>query len=162
MAMAKTEHLQSGQSLTLSDRLREVFVRLAASPRFQHWIGGSPPTRLLAQHQARALFDLTAGFVYSQVLYAFVTAGLLDALKEGPRSTAELASIAKLPAPAVERLLTAATGLGLASLRSNARYGLGLRGAALAGNPGGQDHAGDWSHHDPTRHPANRKCLHGV
>ena len=136
MAMAKTEHLQSGQSLTLSDRLREMLARLAGSPRFQDWISGFPPTRPLARHQAKVLFDLSAGFVYSQVLYAFVTAGLLDALKQGPRSTAELTAIAKLPAPALQRLLTAAVGLGLASRRSHARYGLGLRGAALAGNPG--------------------------
>ena len=136
MSMAETQRVTPNRSLTLQDRLREAVARLAASPRLQDWIGRFPPTRPLARHHAEGLFDLCAGFVYSQVLYAFVAAGLLDALRDGPCSLRELAATAKLPEVSMKRLLRAAVGLGLAAPRSRGRFGLGLRGAALAGNPG--------------------------
>ncbi len=123
-------------ALTLGDRLREAVTRLAASPRLQAWAGRFPLTRPLARQQMRGLFDLCAGFVYSQVLYAFVTAGLLEALRAGPRRPEELTRHSGLPEPALRRLLQAAAALGLAAPRSRGRFGLGLRGAALAGNPG--------------------------
>ncbi|HIP77133.1 MAG TPA: methyltransferase, partial [Kiloniellaceae bacterium] len=95
-------------ALTLADRLREAVARLAASPRFQAWAGRFPLTRPLARQQLRGLFDLCAGFVYSQVLYAFVTAGLLEALQAGPRRPEELTRHSGLPEPALRRLLQAA------------------------------------------------------
>ncbi len=136
MWMAETEDLATKPPLTLLDRLRETLAGLAASPGVLEKIGGFPLFRPFARQQAAGLFDLCAGFVYSQVLYAFVTSGLLDALKSGPHTTGELAVIGKLPEAAAGRLLEAARGLGLVSHRSKGRYGLGLRGAALAGNPG--------------------------
>ena len=38
------------------------------TPRFQRWAANSPLTRWIARRRARALFDLCAGFVYSQIL----------------------------------------------------------------------------------------------
>ncbi|MCC7280468.1 MAG: methyltransferase, partial [Chromatiaceae bacterium] len=46
--------------------------RLLASPAFQRWAVDFPLTRPIAQRRARALFDVTAGFVYSQILFACV------------------------------------------------------------------------------------------
>ena len=46
--------------------------RVLASPRFQAWAAAMPLTRPIARKRARALFDLCAGFVYSQVLVACV------------------------------------------------------------------------------------------
>ncbi len=136
MAVAEAGATTSNRSLTLTDRLREAVVRLIASHRFQSWASRFAPTRPLARQQAEALFDLCAGFVYSQVLQAFVAAGLLEALRTGPKSARDLADLAALPADSLDRLLRAAVALGLAAPRSRGRYGLGLRGAALAGNPG--------------------------
>jgi demethylspheroidene O-methyltransferase len=81
------------------------------------------------------LFDLCAGFVYSQVLDACVRLGLFAILAEGPQTAAILASRMALTVPAAERLLAAAVALKLAARRGD-RFGLGKLGAAMVGNPG--------------------------
>jgi demethylspheroidene O-methyltransferase len=110
--------------------------RLLASPRFQRWAAAFPLTRWIARRRARELFDLTAGFVYSQVLAACVRLRLFEVLAEGPAPLAELAPRIGLPAESTERLLEAAASLRLAERRGAGRYGLGVLGAALLGNPG--------------------------
>ena len=82
------------------------------------------------------LFDLCAGFVYSQILLACVRLKLFDQLTGGPLSAAELSSRLPLPADATVLLLDAAVSLQLLQRRSDGRYGLGSLGAALLGNPG--------------------------
>ncbi|MBV9654116.1 MAG: methyltransferase [Acetobacteraceae bacterium] len=109
--------------------------RLLASERFRHWAAGFPLTRPIARRRARALFDLCAGFVYSQVLYACVRLRLFDMLAEEPQSAAVLARRMGLPAEGADRLLAAAASLGLVARRGD-RFGLGRLGAAMVGNPG--------------------------
>ena len=58
--------------------------RLSASPGFRRWAGGFWPTRFVARRRAGELFDLAAGFVYSQVLKACVELDLFRILAEGP------------------------------------------------------------------------------
>jgi demethylspheroidene O-methyltransferase len=82
------------------------------------------------------LFDLCAGFVYSQVLQACVQLRLFDALLGGPRTLGELGRELSLPPDAAVRLLDAAVALRLVERRSGGRFGLGALGAALMGNPG--------------------------
>lgn len=110
--------------------------RLLGSPRFQRWALALPIARGVAQRSERELFDLCAGFVYSQVLLACVRLGVLGALAEQPLTAACLARRIGLPPPATERLLDAAAGLRLVARRSGGRYGLGLLGAAVTGNAG--------------------------
>ncbi|MFO1057937.1 MAG: methyltransferase [Dongiaceae bacterium] len=110
--------------------------RLLASPRFQRWAAGFPLTRGIARRRARALFDLTAGFVYSQVLLACVRLRLLEALRDGPQAAAPLAVRLSIPIDGCERLLRAAAALRLTAPRAGGRWGLGDLGAALLGNPG--------------------------
>jgi DNA-binding transcriptional ArsR family regulator len=109
--------------------------RLLASPGFQRWSLRCPLTRPIARRQARALFDVCAGFVYSQVLYACVRLELFRRLADGPRSVDELAESTGVPAAEMRRLLQAAAGLDLVEHRDEADYGLGPLGAALRGNP---------------------------
>ena len=109
--------------------------RLLARPGFQRWAARFPLTRPIARAQARGLFDLVAGFVYSQVLAACVELDLFAPLAERPRTLAEIAAHAHLNAEAAERLLKAATALDLVA-RVADRFTLGARGAALIGNPG--------------------------
>ena len=52
--------------------------RLIADPRFQRWAAASPLTRLIARRRTRELFDLCAGFVYSQILLACVRLRLFE------------------------------------------------------------------------------------
>jgi demethylspheroidene O-methyltransferase len=118
------------------ERWCELRNRLLASPRFQRWAAGFPLTRRVAARRARALFDVCAGFVYSQILLACVRLDLFSLLAEGPRKTSELAERLQLSESAVGRLLRAAETLGLVERRAGQRYGLGAQGAALLGNPG--------------------------
>lgn len=108
--------------------------RLLASPRFQRWAAGFVPTRPIARRHARQLFDLMAGFVYSQVLSACVELELFDLLAHGPRGAEELAARLHLPPDSARRLLDAAVSLRLLAHRGRGRYGLGELGAPLVGN----------------------------
>ncbi|MEL6318438.1 MAG: methyltransferase, partial [Pseudomonadota bacterium] len=124
-------------------RLRWLSIRdrLLADPRFQSWAAATPFTRPLARRRARELYDVVAGFVYSQVLFACVQIRLFDRLADGPKSLAELAAAADLEPGAMGRLLSAAESLRLVSRRGAgadgaALYGLGELGAALNGAPG--------------------------
>jgi demethylspheroidene O-methyltransferase len=110
--------------------------RLLASPVFQRWAASFPFTRLIARRRAQDLFDLCAGFVYSQILGACVELRLFEYLRDGPRSVDWLALRLSLPVASTERLLEAATALRLVEQRPHDRFGLGQRGAALVANPG--------------------------
>jgi demethylspheroidene O-methyltransferase len=110
--------------------------RLFGSPSFQRFAAGFPLTRPVARRQAAALFDICAGFVYSQVLAACVELDLFALLRERPQTARTLSDHFAIPPEAMERLLNAAVSLKLLSNRSGGRYGLGMAGAALAGNPG--------------------------
>ncbi len=119
----------------LPDQIFAWRDKLLASPKFQRWAATFPLTRSVAQRQARTAFDLCAGFVYSQVLYTCVELKIIDALAAAPMSLDELAQRANLKPEAMARLLKAAVSLGLVSKRRGGRYGLGMQGAAIAGNP---------------------------
>lgn len=120
----------------LAARWRDARNRLLASRRFQRWAAGFPLTRPIARRRTRALFDLCAGFVYSQVLLACVQLDLFKILGEGSQTTARLSARLSLSHEATERLLRAAAALGLAARDGPERYGLGPHGAVLAANPG--------------------------
>ncbi|MFS0737736.1 methyltransferase [Sphingomonas sp. 1P06PA] len=121
---------------SLRERWIAVRNRLIADPRFQRIAARLPGTRTIARGHAGRLFDLVAGFTYSQILLAFVQLELADWLAGGPQPAAALANRANLSQDAADRLLRAATALGLAERLADGRYALGLAGAALRGNPG--------------------------
>ncbi len=91
-------------------------------------------TRPVARRRARELFDLVAGFVYSQVLLACVQLRVFDILAERPQTPGQLAARLALPIDSTQRLLAAAVSLRLLERRSEGRYGLGELGAAMVGN----------------------------
>ena len=122
-------------SVAVLDRWFGTRDRLLSNPRFQRWAAAFPLTRLIARRRARALFDLCAGFVYSQILLACVRLRLFDILQEGPQTTAALARRLGLSPDAAARLLRAAASLRLVADRGGDRFGLGDLGAALIGNP---------------------------
>ena len=110
--------------------------RLVANPDFQRWAASFPLTRRIADRHARALFDLCAGFVYSQILAACVRLDLFARLADGPRPARALALEMGLTTDVCERLLRAAAALKLIEPTRDGRYRLADRGAALLGNPG--------------------------
>jgi demethylspheroidene O-methyltransferase len=121
---------------SIGERWHALRNRLLASSRFQRWATACPLTRPIARRRARGLFDLCAGFVYSQVLLACVRLRLCEILLDGPQPIERLAGALLLPPDAATRLLEAASALRLAERRRDGRYGLGTLGASLMGNPG--------------------------
>lgn len=118
----------------LLDRVFAWRDALLASPRFQRWAAAFPLTRPVALRRSRRLFDLCAGFVYSQTLLAAHRVGLFDALAEGPLTVDTLRARIGLDADATDRLVGAAAALELVERRPGGRVGLGPLGAPMVGN----------------------------
>ena len=108
--------------------------RMLGSAGFRRWAAAFPLTRPVARRRTAALFDLCAGFVYSQVLLACVQLRLFDILAEGPSPLPALAARLGLTPDAAARLLDSAVALRLVAVRRGGRFGLGPLGAALVGN----------------------------
>jgi demethylspheroidene O-methyltransferase len=117
------------------DRLANWRDRWLCDRRFQRWAAHFPLTRPIARRQAGALFDLCAGFVYSQVLLSCVQLRVLEMLRPGPLPLRQIAPRLDLTPEAAETLLSAAAALELIEQRPGQRWGLGRLGAALLGNP---------------------------
>ena len=122
---------------SLTDRLLRLRDRVLSDPSFVGLAGETLIGRAIARREARAMFDVAAGFVYAQVLGAVVRLDLLETmLAEGPLAADDLARRVALPVRSLEHLLAAAEPLRLVARRSGGRWGLGYRGASLLGNPG--------------------------
>ncbi len=121
------------------ERLRAWRNARVADPRFQAWAAAFPLTRPLVRAEAAALYDLVAGFVYSQAVAAAVALDLPEALAEGPATAAALAPRLGLPVDGAERLLMACAALRLADRLPDGRFALAQRGAALMGAAGVRD-----------------------
>jgi demethylspheroidene O-methyltransferase len=115
--------------------------RLLASPSFHAFAARSWLTRRIARQRARTIFDLCAGFVYSQILFACVEINLFETLRGGPLTLEALQQKLDLPHEGARRLVFAAVSLGLLQKRGRDAegrdlFGLGQHGAALLGNAG--------------------------
>ena len=117
------------------DAWRRFRNRLASSTRFQALAQRTPGARALARKDGEKLFDLIAGFTYTQTLYALTETGLIAAMKEGALPLNALAFAAELPTDRAETLLKGGEALGLIE-RWRGGYGLTRLGAAYAGVPG--------------------------
>ncbi|WP_313778497.1 polyprenyl synthetase family protein [Thiorhodovibrio frisius] len=130
----------AAMQITWSERLSDVWhqslSRLIASPAFQRWAADFPLTRPVAQRRASGLFDICAGFVYSQILDACVRLELFERLAKEPVTPEELGAEVDLSSAAADRLLRAGVALRLFNRRAGGRFGLGPHGAAMLGNPG--------------------------
>jgi demethylspheroidene O-methyltransferase len=109
--------------------------RLLASPGFQRWAARFVLTRPVARREARALFDLCAGFVYAQVLAACLELDLFERVAAGPVSVTVLGASVDVPVARLRMLVGAAESLRLLRVRGDF-VRLGPLGAALRGNPG--------------------------
>ncbi len=121
------------------DQWRAARDRLLTSARFQRWAIAVPGLRWMARKRARAVFDLVAGFVYSQVLNACVQLDVFERVAKQPLTVEELASDGKLPVSGYQTLAAAAVALRLLERRRDGRFGLGVLGAPLVGNAGLQN-----------------------
>jgi demethylspheroidene O-methyltransferase len=119
-----------------AERWRGWRNHLLAAPGFQRFAARFPLTRPVARARAKRLFDLVAGFTYSQILAACVATGLLESLVDGAASLDDIAARIALPSDGTERLLKAAAALRLVDALGDGRWMLGEDGAALLGNRG--------------------------
>lgn len=126
--------MRLGLEWPFAEHLAAIRDRLLSSPGFRRWATAFPLTRPIARRRARALFDLCAGFVYSQVLLACIRLGLFEMLSEGPQTVAALSRRLSLSEEATRQLLGAAVSLRLMVRRRGDRVGLGELGAAMVGN----------------------------
>lgn len=110
--------------------------RVLSSPRFHRLAAATPLSRWIARRRSRQLFDLVAGFVYSQITAAFVQLDLPAFLRLGAQDIATIADKAGLDLAAADRLMRAAAALGLAQRIGPERWALGEAGAALSGTRG--------------------------
>jgi demethylspheroidene O-methyltransferase len=125
--------------LGLRERWLDQRDRWLGNPSVRDFASRFAPTRFIARRRARQLFDLVAGFVYSQWLAACVELQLFDRLAKSPMTAEQLAHEASLPLASAQRLLDAATALRLVQRRGSdvagrERFGLGPLGVAMVGN----------------------------
>jgi demethylspheroidene O-methyltransferase len=108
--------------------------RLLASPRFRRWTTSIPGLRAISRRQSRRLFDLVAGFTYSQTLLACVQFDLFSRLQGRTLDLATLARECAMPIQSAEILVRAAVALDLLEWRARDQVGLGMLGAVMVGN----------------------------
>ena len=125
---------QSQDDYNLWDRLCILKDRLIADTRFQNRVAKIPFLKNIAKKRANQLFDVMAGFVYTQILLSCVRLNLFNLLKDGPLHLDEIQKRCTLDAIPLKKLLDAAVSIHLLEIRSKGRYGLGTLGAPMVGN----------------------------
>jgi demethylspheroidene O-methyltransferase len=108
--------------------------KLLADPKFLAFAQRFPLTRPVARRKSRDLFDLLAGFSYSQVLYACVNLGVLQHVGHAGLSLSELAVKIGMPLQQAGLLVRAAVALEILD-RDGEKVMLGPHGAAMLGQP---------------------------
>jgi demethylspheroidene O-methyltransferase len=128
----------SEQFDNLTWKTRWVMRRNAilGSAKFQRWASRTPVIRGIARRRAAAQFDIIAGFIYSQILTAFVQAGLIEFLNGHLRSFDEIVQFIALEPDATDRLLRAGQSLQIAESPQPGLWTLGEAGAPLSANAG--------------------------
>jgi demethylspheroidene O-methyltransferase len=124
----------SGPFARLGERFRDWRNQRLMDPRFHRWAARFPLTRPIATRRATQLFDIVAGFVYSQILFACVQSRVFELLAGGARSLRSLAHDMQLDETAAEVLLDGACALQLLERRPGNQFALGMLGAPLVGN----------------------------
>ena len=128
----------SDKNYTPSWNTRWVLRRNAilGSAAFQRWASRTPLVRGIARRKAAAQFDMIAGFVYAQILAAFVESGLIGFLNGHLRCQSDVAEFIGLSPEATARLLHAGASLQISESPEADLWTLGEAGAALSCNTG--------------------------
>ena len=121
------------------DKWRARYLDLVGTAAFQSWAARSLFTRGTAKRDGERLFDLVAGFTYSQILQAFVALDLPRHLRARPAYPSELAAKLDAPERRISVLCQAAASLGLLTRLRDGRYALARLGAAINGVGGLRD-----------------------
>ena len=117
-------------------RLRAWRARQVARPEFRRFMQRMPLTRAFSRAREADLFSIATGFVQSQVLFAALQTGLIDALADRPVSVADLARATGLTEERLKRLLQAAGSIDLVGIGSDGYVTLGDHGAVVQSDHG--------------------------
>ena len=117
-------------------RYRAWRARQVARPGFRRLMQRLPGMRAYAGAREHDLFSIVTGFVQSQILFAALESGLLEALQRGPAREAELARDLALKPARLARLLQAAQALRLVMRSADGYLTLGDFGAIAVADPG--------------------------
>ncbi|MBO3761757.1 methyltransferase [Ciceribacter sp. L1K22] len=101
------------EALPFGARLRLWRNRLIASRAFRRNIARLPILRQISNRKANALFRLTGGFIFSQVLLTGVRTGLYDRLVDKALTSESLATAMNLPHDRLRTLLRVNADLGI-------------------------------------------------
>lgn len=127
--------------LSFSQRLRQWRNGKIANPRFRRMVERFWLTRRFANKQANDLFKITAGFVYSQILFACVELKLFAFLFEGPKTIKQITNHVNANGRSLEisqlaPLLNAAKSLKLLTKDANELWMLDDLGAVIHADDG--------------------------
>lgn len=120
--------------MALPDILIGLRNRLLTDPRFIRFVQGVPGGRWIARRKSLQLFDILAGFTYSQILSACVSLKVFERVGRNGTSLAELSRATGLTADRTLMLVKGAESLSLLH-RSGNTILLGELGAALVAQP---------------------------
>lgn len=126
---------RTNSRLSIANHVLSWRDRLLQDPKFQRWAARFPLTRPIASRQAKAAFDLCAGFVYSQALLACIKLDVIGAVRARPLPRSALEARISLPPDRANLLVSAALALGLLAERRDGQIGLGMLGAAIVADP---------------------------
>ena len=118
----------------------EIFTNwmnnLVAKPSFHSLIKKIPIIKRLAFNDGKIIYDLVAGFVYSQVLLAIIELRLIDFLITWKKKTEDISRFTGLPYDKCILLCNAAASVGLLKKNKDTTYRLTRIGAAIKGVSG--------------------------
>jgi demethylspheroidene O-methyltransferase len=120
--------------VALPEFLIRLRNRLLTDPRFISFVQSLPGGRLIARKKSQQLFDILAGFTYSQILSACVSLKVFERVGRDGTSLAELTRATGLSADRCLMLVKGAESLSLLQ-RSGQTVFLGELGAALLAQP---------------------------
>ncbi len=114
----------------------DIRNNIVSSPKFQKWAGEMPILSRFVRKDGERIYDLMAGFVYSQTLLALVELNVLSLLKLGSLDITELSRKVEIPPDRILRLCQSAVAIGILEKASSDRFLLSRLGAAIIGVPG--------------------------
>ncbi|OCW58498.1 methyltransferase [Hoeflea olei] len=117
-------------------RLQAWRARQVARPEFRRFVQRLPFSRSYSKAQEADLFSLVTGFVQSQILFATVETGLLQALEPGPVAVADLVRPTGLSEDRLRRLLQAAQAIRLVIVGRDDFVTLADQGAVVQSDRG--------------------------
>ena len=110
--------------------------KLVSNPKFQAWASGVPLLKGFVRSDGEKIYDLMAGFVYTQTLLALVELNIFSFLKSGPLEILRLSEKVKIPADRLLILCRSAVAIGVLEQVDSKSFMLSRLGAAITGVTG--------------------------